>query len=349
MIQALLLEEGIPSLARRSGGFDVPDFLAAGPRDVMVAAGGLDAARELLGDAKTPRRLPPERHPPWMRALAFTLAFTVIVALRRERRRAVLRLSFTPRRDARGGCATPPRCGGTSAGTRSPARGSARPGAARGRASRTRGRPPRGRAGRRPSRRAAARPTAKAERTASGPSRRRRATAGRTWRVWPESHCAAPSTSHAQRPQRASRCGLSGRRELRVLVGDVAAGEQRGRREHQHLQRALDVGGAVGEQPRAEDVQLALAGDADDVAARGGRGQPAGERRATAARRRAGPARSAGRPRAPRGALSKRSSRRVRANSSCASTRAASSSSRSSWRATNVSEAVSTQAMSALR
>jgi hypothetical protein len=80
MIQALLLEEGIPSLARRSGGFDVPDFLAAGPRDVMVAAGGLDVARELLGDTKAPRRLPPERHPPWMRALAFTLAFTVIVA-----------------------------------------------------------------------------------------------------------------------------------------------------------------------------------------------------------------------------------------------------------------------------
>ena len=31
LIEALLLEEGIPSLLRRSGGFDVPDFLAAGP------------------------------------------------------------------------------------------------------------------------------------------------------------------------------------------------------------------------------------------------------------------------------------------------------------------------------
>ena len=31
-IEALLLEEGIPSMLRRSGGFDVPDFLAAGPR-----------------------------------------------------------------------------------------------------------------------------------------------------------------------------------------------------------------------------------------------------------------------------------------------------------------------------
>ena len=80
LIQGLLLEEGIPSLARRSGGFDVPDFLAAGPRDVLVAAGGLDAAREILGDPRAPRRLPAERHPAWMRALAFTLAFTVIIA-----------------------------------------------------------------------------------------------------------------------------------------------------------------------------------------------------------------------------------------------------------------------------
>ena len=35
-IQGLLLEEGVPSMLRRSAGFDVPDFLAAGPRDVMV-------------------------------------------------------------------------------------------------------------------------------------------------------------------------------------------------------------------------------------------------------------------------------------------------------------------------
>jgi hypothetical protein len=54
LIQNLLLEEGIPSMTRRSGGFDVPDFLAAGPRDVLVPQSGADAARELLsggGDA----------------------------------------------------------------------------------------------------------------------------------------------------------------------------------------------------------------------------------------------------------------------------------------------------------
>lgn len=47
-IQGLLLEEGIPSLLRRRAGFDVPDFLAAGPRDVLVPASGYEAAREML-------------------------------------------------------------------------------------------------------------------------------------------------------------------------------------------------------------------------------------------------------------------------------------------------------------
>src|SRR4051812_5925287 len=77
MIAALLLEEGIPSLVRRSGGFDVPDFLAAGPRDILVASSGADAAREILGDRRGERRLPPPRHPAWVRALAASLAVFV--------------------------------------------------------------------------------------------------------------------------------------------------------------------------------------------------------------------------------------------------------------------------------
>ncbi len=47
-LQGLLLEEGIPSMLRRSRGFDVPDFLAAGPRDVLVPRSGYEAAREVL-------------------------------------------------------------------------------------------------------------------------------------------------------------------------------------------------------------------------------------------------------------------------------------------------------------
>jgi hypothetical protein len=51
LAQGLLLEHGIPSVLRRTRGFDVPDFLAAGPRDVLVPASGYETAREVLADA----------------------------------------------------------------------------------------------------------------------------------------------------------------------------------------------------------------------------------------------------------------------------------------------------------
>lgn len=48
MIQGLLSEHGIPSMLRRAAGFDVPDFLAAGPREVLVAEELAAQAREVL-------------------------------------------------------------------------------------------------------------------------------------------------------------------------------------------------------------------------------------------------------------------------------------------------------------
>jgi hypothetical protein len=51
-IQDLLLQEGVPSVLRRSAGFDVPDFLAAGPRDVLVPQSGVTTAREVLLEAE---------------------------------------------------------------------------------------------------------------------------------------------------------------------------------------------------------------------------------------------------------------------------------------------------------
>jgi hypothetical protein len=48
MIQGLLLDQGVPSVVRRAAGFDVPDFLAAGPRDIMVPESGAETAREAL-------------------------------------------------------------------------------------------------------------------------------------------------------------------------------------------------------------------------------------------------------------------------------------------------------------
>ena len=48
MIQGLLSEHGIPSMLQRAAGFDVPDFLAAGPREVLVAEELAEQAREVL-------------------------------------------------------------------------------------------------------------------------------------------------------------------------------------------------------------------------------------------------------------------------------------------------------------
>src|SRR4051794_18850417 len=64
LIQGLLLEEGVPSLLRRSGGFDVPDFLAAGPRDVLVPEAGAGAAREVLLQAELAPATPVQRSGP---------------------------------------------------------------------------------------------------------------------------------------------------------------------------------------------------------------------------------------------------------------------------------------------
>jgi hypothetical protein len=54
LIQGILLEEGVPSVTRRSAGFDVPDFLAAGPRDVLVPESGVQVARDALSAADIP-------------------------------------------------------------------------------------------------------------------------------------------------------------------------------------------------------------------------------------------------------------------------------------------------------
>jgi hypothetical protein len=75
LVQGLLLEAGVPSLVRRARGFDVPDFLAAGPRDILVPSGGEATAREVLG-ARGP--VPRRPAPVWVRALALVLALLVL-------------------------------------------------------------------------------------------------------------------------------------------------------------------------------------------------------------------------------------------------------------------------------
>jgi hypothetical protein len=50
MLQGLLTEAEIPSVLKRSAGFDNPDFLSAGPHDVYVHKDLAQKARDVLAD-----------------------------------------------------------------------------------------------------------------------------------------------------------------------------------------------------------------------------------------------------------------------------------------------------------
>jgi hypothetical protein len=82
MLEGLLLQQGIPSLVRRSGGFDVPDFLASGPRDILVPVSGAELAREVLGTPE-PITLSPtgEGTPAWVKAMAVALAVAIVAIM----------------------------------------------------------------------------------------------------------------------------------------------------------------------------------------------------------------------------------------------------------------------------
>jgi hypothetical protein len=50
LMEGVLKDAGIPSLIQRARGFDAPDFLSAGPRDVLVPGALLEEARQILED-----------------------------------------------------------------------------------------------------------------------------------------------------------------------------------------------------------------------------------------------------------------------------------------------------------
>jgi pimeloyl-ACP methyl ester carboxylesterase len=86
LIQGILLDQGIPSILRRTRGFDVPDFLAAGPRDVMVPESGYEEARRLLSDAELLTvEAPPGSMPgigsPARLAMGLAVAFVLAAAI----------------------------------------------------------------------------------------------------------------------------------------------------------------------------------------------------------------------------------------------------------------------------
>jgi hypothetical protein len=79
-IQNLLLDAGVPSTLSRTRGFDVPEMLAAGPRDVMVPQSGLEVARDVLLQAEllTAATAPPLNP---ARIFAFVLVAFLVVAV----------------------------------------------------------------------------------------------------------------------------------------------------------------------------------------------------------------------------------------------------------------------------
>jgi len=84
LLQGMLLEEGVPSLMRRSGGFDVPDFLASGPRDILVPSSGAEAAREILQlpePAEGIGMAPGEGTPAWVKAMAVALTVVILAII----------------------------------------------------------------------------------------------------------------------------------------------------------------------------------------------------------------------------------------------------------------------------
>jgi hypothetical protein len=53
MIQGLLSEAGMPSVLKRARGFDAPEFMAAGPHDVLVDSSHAEKAKTVLADTIT--------------------------------------------------------------------------------------------------------------------------------------------------------------------------------------------------------------------------------------------------------------------------------------------------------
>src|SRR5215469_12050794 len=81
-IQGLLLNAGVPSVLRRTPGFDVPDFLAAGPRDVLVPASGVQAARQVLLESEIVSDDEPRAvATPWRLFAGVVGAFAVVAGL----------------------------------------------------------------------------------------------------------------------------------------------------------------------------------------------------------------------------------------------------------------------------
>jgi putative signal transducing protein len=84
LLQGLLRNAGVGSVVRRAPGFDVPEFLAAGPRDVLVAASDVSVARDVLrevdpGEPGPPSQSGGDRPSPVLAALLIAVAIVGLV------------------------------------------------------------------------------------------------------------------------------------------------------------------------------------------------------------------------------------------------------------------------------
>ena len=82
LIQSLLSDAGVQAVVRRSQAFDVPDYLAAGQRDVLVGESQAELARTVLGEtgrAASASSSPLVDAP--LRVVAGTLIAVALVAL----------------------------------------------------------------------------------------------------------------------------------------------------------------------------------------------------------------------------------------------------------------------------
>jgi hypothetical protein len=75
----MLLEEGIPSLMRRPAGFDVPDFMASGPRDLLVPQSALAAARDVLATGESAAEPPLRRATPRATQLLTVMVLVLVL------------------------------------------------------------------------------------------------------------------------------------------------------------------------------------------------------------------------------------------------------------------------------
>jgi hypothetical protein len=81
-LQGLLHDADVGSVVRRAPGFAVPEFLAGGPRHVLVAASDVPIARDVLREVEPDETAPPTRSSARRpRGLAGLLIGVALVAL----------------------------------------------------------------------------------------------------------------------------------------------------------------------------------------------------------------------------------------------------------------------------